>query len=477
MNLLHKYFSRFALIVTAVAVAGFMLASCATYNHRIGNYYVEMMNGDYKAASVSLENNKLLKAKRNRLLLLLEKGKLAHMMKLYDSSNYYFNEADLYMEDAHTSAGDIALGTLLNPMMQSYKGEAFEKFMIHYYKTLNYLSLNQPSEALVEARRISIKSYELQDKNNNNVNRYSDDAFSLILQGLIYERNGDINNAFISYRNAADIYLKNNNAWYGVDMPAQLKNDLLRTAYQNGFTGELERYEELLNQKFVPTEGGTGGEVVVFWENGLAPVKKEANFIFALNKDKFGTFAFVDQSGSFVIPFDFSTGVKEEDLKIENLRTLRIAFPRYVEQPVFYSGASININNREYGLEKAENINALAFATLNERLIKDMSLALSRLAVKKLAETAARPKEDAKNKNEKEALAFAIQVFAFASEKADTRNWQSLPHTIYYSRVPLAPGVNLLKFNASASGKATEAMDLAVEGNGSLQFRNLSSLK
>ena len=106
-----------------------------------------------------------------------------------------------------------------------------------------------------------------------------------------------------------------------------------------------------------------------------------------------------------------------------------------------------------------------------------MSLALSRLAVKKLAEIAARPKEDAKNKNEKEALAFAIQVFTLASEKADTRNWQSLPHTIYYSRVPLSPGRNVLKFNASAAGKSAEPMDLAVEGNGSLQFRNLSSLR
>ena len=129
--MLHKYFSRLALMTAAATAAVIMLGSCATYNHRIGNYYAEMVNGDYQAASVSLEKNKLLKAKRNRLLFLLEKGKLAHMMKMYDSSNYYFNEADLYMEDAHTTAGDIALGTLLNPMMQSYKGEGFEKFMMH----------------------------------------------------------------------------------------------------------------------------------------------------------------------------------------------------------------------------------------------------------------------------------------------------------------------------------------------------------
>ena len=74
-------------------------------------------------------------------------------------------------------------------------------------------------------------------------------------------------------------------------------------------------------------------------------------------------------------------------------------------------------------------------------------------------------------------IAYIPQAFAMASEKADTRNWQSLPHTIYYSRVPLAPGANLLKFNTSVPGKPGEAMDLAVEGNGSLQFRNLTSLR
>jgi len=454
-----------------------MLVSCATYNQRIGSYYSQMANGDYKSASESLNRNKLLHAKRNRLLLLLEMGKLAHLMKQYDSSNKYFNEADLYMEDARTTVGDVALGTLLNPMMQSYKGEAFEKFMIHYYKTLNYLALNQPEEALVEARRISLKSYQLQDKTNNRDNKYSDDAFSLILQGLIYERNGDMNNAFISYRNATDLYLKNNNSWYGVDIPSQLKTDLLRTAYLNGFDAELERYETLLNQKYVPETPGPGGEVIVFWENGLAPVKKEANFFFALTKDGLGNFSFVDPTGTFNIPFDFTSGINQSDLRVEDLRSLRVAFPKYEEQPVFYSGAWISANSREYQLQKAENINALAFETLKERFVKDMSLTLSRLAVKKLAEIAARPKDDAKNKNEKEALAVAIQIFSLASEKADTRNWQSLPHTIYYSRVPLNPGSNLLRFNTDKAGSPTGAIELAVEGNGSLQFRNLASLR
>jgi hypothetical protein len=469
---LNNIYKAVVLFATSVS-----LFSCATYNHRIGNYYTQVVNEEYKAANESLDKNKLLQTKRNRLLYLLEKGKITHLLQQYDSSNKYLNEADLYMEDVRTSAGDIALGALLNPMMQRYKGEEFEKFMVHYYKTLNYLLLNQPADALVEARRISLKGYDLQDKTNNNAKKYSDDAFSLILQGLIYEKNGDINNAFISYRNAADIYLAHNDSYYGVSMPVQLKNDLLRTAYYNGFTGELERYERLLNTIYSPSVDSEGGELVVFWENGLAPVKREQNFFFALTKDGLGNFSFVDQAGAFNIPFDFSTGVKADDLKVENLRSFRVAFPRYEEQPINYTNASINLNDQLYYFEKAQNINELAFATLRQRFIKDMSLTLSRLAVKKLAEEAARPKKDDKNKSEKEALALAIQIFTLASEKADTRNWQSLPHTIFYTRLPLKKGHNSVKFILEGQGAKTEPVTLEIEGNGGLQVRSLCNLR
>lgn len=464
-------------MVRALAVLSLMLFlfSCATYNTRIGNYYSQMTNGNYEQADAALEANKLIKSRRNHLLYLLEKGKITHLLKQYDSSNTWFNEADNFIEDVRTSAADVALGTLLNPMMQTYKGEDFEKFMIHYYKALNYLYLGERDEAMVEARRISLQSYQQQDKSKRE-NRYSDDAFSLILQGIIYEKGNDINNAFIAYRNAADIFLKNNNQYYGTTFPNQLKKDLLRTAELMGFHDEVQRYENLLNTRFEAGPPPEGGELVLFWENGLAPVKQQQDFFFALTKDGFGNFAFVDPSGSFNIPFDFaSTHANKDDLKLDDLRSLRVAFPKYQEQPVYYRSASISLNNAGYHFEPAENINTIAFATLKERFLKEMSQALSRLAVKKLAEIAARPKKDDKNKDTKEAVALAIQVFSFVSEKADTRNWQSLPHTISYMRVPLNRGVNVLQI--TLSGQTTKTFNFVAEGNGTLQVQNICTLR
>lgn len=466
-------------MIRALAVVCLMplIFSCATYNNRIGTYYEQVTNSQYDKAYLAIDHNKLLQRKRNRLLYLFEKGKMAHLLKQYDSSNLFFNEADLFIEDARTSARDVALGNLLNPMMETYKGEDFEKFMVHYYKALNYLGLGQGNEAMVEARRISLRSNAQQDKAGNNANRYADDAFALMLQGIIYEQSGDVNNAFISYRNAVDIFLRNNSVWYGVSLPAQLKQDVLRTAAANGFIDEVQRYSTLLSTTLQPTTDAKGGELVIFWENGLAPVKQEQNFFFSLTKDGLGNFNFTDASGSVNVPFIFDNNFNKDNIKAEDIRSLRVAFPKYLEQPAFYTQGTVSVNNVQYSFEQAENINDLAFATLKERFLKDMTKTLSRLAIKKLAEAAARPKKDDKNKDEKEAMAMAIQVFNFASEKADTRNWQSLPHTILYTRIPLQPGSNVIQINFTGQNQQTKPLSLVVEGNGRLQVKNICTLQ
>src|SRR3989337_1393299 len=96
-------------MVRALAVVLLMLfsVSCATYNNRIGSYYEQVLNNEYDKAYASLDKNKMLKRGRNRLLYLFEKGKMAHLLKQYDSSNLYFNEADLFIEDTRTSARDV----------------------------------------------------------------------------------------------------------------------------------------------------------------------------------------------------------------------------------------------------------------------------------------------------------------------------------------------------------------------------------
>jgi hypothetical protein len=455
---------------------------------QVSDYYGHLRNGQYDKAAKALDKNKLLKKNRNYLLYLLERGKTSHLLHQWDSSNAYFNEADNMMEQSRNSAKDIIVGTLMNPMMETYQAEDFEKYLVHYYKSLNYLQLGQPDEALVEARRISLRSYA-QEKAGKN--KYEEDAFSFMLQGMIYEKNADVNNAFIAYRNAVDVYLQHNGDYYGTKIPEQLKKDLLRMADKNGFADELTRYEQLMSYTYSKDAGTEGGELILFWENGSAPVKAQQDIWFTLNKGGDDNFFFTDAGSNYNIPFDNSIGGNADMAKLEDIRSFRIALPKYQAQALFYSSAIAQVNNVPYSLEAAENINTLAFTTLKERMLRELSSALTRLAVKKLAEAAIRPKDkeeddkkgkseeekkkDAKKKATREAFALGLQIFSFASEKADTRNWQSLPHTIYYTRIPLQKGEN--KVSLQLNGKSSPVIELTVNGNGNLQFHNVCTLK
>jgi hypothetical protein len=415
--------------------------SCATYHERAAKYYGYYSTGEWVKANKALESNRLLQSNRNQLLYFFEKGKLLHSMGVYDSSNYFFNLADVYMEDQRKTIGNAVVGTIMNPMMKPYQAEDFEQFMMHYYKALNYYYLGDINAALVEARRISLKEYALDDKYKRD-KRYQQDAFSLIVQGIIYELSNDQNNAFISYRNAANLYIDNDGVYYNVTMPQQLQEDVLRTAYKVGFYDELSRYEGIFNKRF-NRNFSEDPELILFVETGNAPVKVEKNLFFTMNSHG-GDLFFADQNGGFNIPFNTAMmgSYSARDLNSLNIKSFRVAFPGYVERLSTVKSLSLQVDGTPTSLEKVEDINTLAFEVLRQRTVQELANTLSRLAVKKLIEEIAvkAAKEAAKKDSSKsqataELVGLGIQLFSALSEKADTRNWQSLPHSIYYSRV------------------------------------------
>ncbi|AOM76561.1 hypothetical protein BFS30_04955 [Pedobacter steynii] len=458
------------------------LFSCSSYNDMIGPYYKQVSSGNYTEAIKELDKNSLLKKPRNKLLFLMEKGKTSHLIGDYENSNRYFNEADQLLENGMGGTMDAVVGTLVNPMNQVYKGEDFEKFMIHYYKALNYVYLNRTEDAIVEARRITLQSQEQGDKFNNKENRYSKDAFSLMLQGLIYEHDGDINNAFIAYRNAAEVYLNSKDqTYYGTPMPEGLKKDVLRTAEGMGFTSELQRFEGLFNLKYTREKASDGGELIFFWENGLAPVKQQEEFFFSLIKGSDGGLFFTNVGGTIVIPFNNSYG-NGSDFNASSIQSLRATYPKYVARPPFYTNATLSNGVSTMNFEKAEDINELAFKTLDQRFLKEMSKVLTRLAVKKAAEYVLRESAKGTGKNGKdnsllEGLGLGVQLYSLISEKADTRNWQSLPANISYSRIPLQKGENTITLNLKGANGSNETKTITVTGTGKLQFYNYSTLR
>jgi len=418
-------------------LAGLLLASCATFYQINYEFNQNFENGDLELAARVLEKNKKAGEGKARFLYFLNQGVVQSLLGNYSLSNDAFEQAYIFGEDYRVNYLATAASFLTNPNMADYQGEDHEHLLLLYYKALNFLKMGDYESALVECRRLNLRLSTLSDKHNS-PNKYRQDAFVNNLMGIIYEASGDINNAFIAYRNAYDTYEGDYKKLFGMTAPDQLKKDLLRTASLNGFTDELRRYEENFGIKH-EVSPVKGGELIFFWNNGLGPVKAEWSINFSVIQGQGGLVTFANSDYGFNFPFYLESSEEDKKSGLASLEFFRVAFPKYVERPTFFSNATLLANGQSYPLEVAEDVNAIAFKCLQERMLTEFGKSLLRVALKKAAEYQVR--------SENQDLGAAIGIFNALTEKADTRNWQTIPHTIYYTRVSLPEGEQKVKLD------------------------------
>ena len=424
-----------------------LFSGCRSYYQKTDGTEKALVSKNYDKAEEVIRKNKFLTRKRNLLLYYLELGKVQHLQGDFKASNISLNNADLMMEE-YRNLLEMAVGVTVNPAMQPYTAEPHEKILVHYYKALNYLQLGDIEEAIVEARRIDLYGTQNENDINGKDRKYGEDPFGLMLMGMIYEADRDYNNAFIAYRNAKEIYDTDETGLYKGHHPESLERDLVRTSAYAGLY-----YESALEKVDLPF-----GEAIIFWENGLAPVKEEKNMFFSLNKQN-GNFFFV--SDNLSIPIDYNFNKDNPDFKPSDLGLLRMAWSFYVPQGSRVQSASIAQNNKALQFYPIEDVSALAFQIERDNYLTELGKNLIRLALKKISELSLTEKN--------EYLGLALGIANVATEKADTRNWQSLPSTISYTRIPLQEGRNTISFKASNG----ETKEFVLDGSGRMYFRNI----
>lgn len=453
-------------IVILLAISG-----CTTYYGNNLAFVNAYESGDFEEANkVLAKKAKKEEKNRNRLLYWLNAGTVAHMLGKYEESNTFFEKAYIYCEDeAKTKVASEALAMVTNPMATPYKIEDVEILLINYYKALNYLALGNSENALVEARRMYQRELQVSDKYTSE-RRMKRDAFIQVLMGLIFETNNDINSAFVCYRNAHDIYKNDYARFFNFTFPEQLKIDLLRMAKRNGTSDFLTFYENEFGMKYSKDMEPQGPEAILLWNNGLGPYKDEISINFTIIKGAGGMVTFANEEYNMSIPFLFPTGQGNGD--ISDLSFVRVTIPKYVERPVFYSHAHVSNPEGKYQFSKLEDINAVSFKFLKDRQLETLGKELVRVATKKLAE--------AQLRNENQYAGAALGVFNALTEKADTRNWQTVPHDVSYARIPLANAKSTINVQLEGNGTATQLV-LNINPNQKrsfiLPFFSLQSLK
>ena len=437
MTPIRKYTYLVLSIIVIIFIAG-----CASYYQKNIEFQNHVTQGNFEKADHWLEKNDKDADGKNMLLYYLNRGYVSWILQNYSESNHYFSIADKVMEDYMKNYYLEALTLVSNPNVKPYKPEDFEVVMVNYFMALNYLQLGEYEDAIVECKRINIKLNQLNDKYKDHKNRYQRDAFAHHLMGVIYEASKDYNNAFIAYRNALDIYETDYKEYFNISVPEQLKQDLMRSAYLTGFQDELKYYENKFNTSY-EYQPNKNGELVFFWLNGFGPYKAETSINFVkVPNSRSGYVTMVNEEYDLSFPVYIGDKTRKEKEAFDDLRFFRVAFPKYVERPPYFKTAHLTKNSSVYNLELMQDINEIAFKTLKDRMVREMASAILRLATKKALEALA--------DEEDEALGTLVNIINRVTEKADTRNWQTLPYSISFARVPLEEGLNEITLHTNS---------------------------
>ena len=479
------------------------LTSCASFEQYRLQYNNMLEQSDFESAARLVEKKKFYKKDRNKVLYYLEMGALARMQGQLEKSNEYLNKADYLIEDRRASLGAQGLAVITNARALPYRTEYFENIAVHYLKSLNYLQLNNVSAARVEARRTNIRLQELNDAVPDKPLKYHDDVLGHITMGLSYEMNGEWNDAFIAYRNAAELFIEDGKVkpYMGVSMPDQLKCDLVRMAEQLGFTNDVQYYTRLLRPR-CKEDVGPGGSAVLFWENGQGPIKEENILGFDIIRYNNGSDMRFVSNGLGGLEYEVGRQAYNEYNGFEGVNSIRLALPSFRNRNYPLRTAQIKYPGGIEKLEMVENLNEVAEQSLRDRFHRELANALIRLAAKEALEASlssikTKKKSDDKDDDEEDKekskkddkdddddddeysetagliLGGAMGIINAITERADIRSWQSLPAEIHYQRIPLKKGPNEIKasFYNQYNQQVVEHT-LHLHGNGGLAVHN-----
>src|SRR4051812_44003174 len=207
---------------------------------------------------------------RDLLLFLLDEGLALHSAGRFEESNKAFLRADKIAEIKDYTSLATEAGTLLtSENIKDYKGEDFENCLINNYLAMNYALMGDAENALVEARRVN---HKLQLMITDGQRKYKQDAFARYLSAILYESQGNWNDAYVDYKMAHDLE------------PAipGLGRDLWRMAFLQHDRDDQEQWDEEYHltdadhaeAKKVLQKSPKLGEIIVLYENGISPVKQ-----------------------------------------------------------------------------------------------------------------------------------------------------------------------------------------------------------
>jgi len=396
-----------AVVLLTVAFAAGCGASQAAKDKVRSRLHVD---ADHAAAALALEEEADTYGEKDRLLYLMDLCVVRHYAHKYADSNRVCQEAAVLGQELWTkSISEEVSSYLLNDNTITYSGEDYERVLLHLVGMLNYAALGETSGALVEARQLDNK-LELLQENYEDPSPYREDAFGRYLSGLLYEANGDLNDAFIDLKKALSAYQGSYAESFATPLPPEVAQDAMRTARSHGMAQEVEELE----RRYGSGESGSPlsrktGELLLVVHAGYAPYKVT-------------DFWEIPVIGNIAYPMARKRSSLIHNVRVKSMATGQVATSRLVE-----------------------DISAIASADMEARTERAKSKAVARAAAKGAAAAAVGLALGALSGNFAGLVAGSVMHGALMStEAADVRSWSTLPSEIVLVRISLPPGYHEL---------------------------------
>jgi uncharacterized protein len=454
-----------------------LLTGCGPSVNRYHLIEQSLQAGDPQRAAAIVEQSEKDYGGKSRLLYEMDRGMTLQLAGQYQLSSAVLEQADDEVERLYTrTIRSETTAFLTNDTALPYEGDPYEHVMINVIKALNYAAQGQLQEALVEARRIDHRLNLLNDTVKDQ-SGYRNDGFARYLSGMLFEAAGDLNNAFIAYRNAYEAY-ESARGWSRTPTPSSLRVDLLRTAEALNFGQELEDYQRLFpGVTWEPfSKQQQLAQVVLISYNGRAPRKEDRFIDLPLSMD---ALQLVLLNRGFTQSQHQRNRAADSVLYGLSGRVVRVALPHLIPQKTNVLSENMLLTDSmgravTVRSELAQNVTALAEKSLSERLPQLTVKALARAATKfALAESATRGAQHAAGKDAAPLVGLAVGLLAkgiaVASEEADKRSWQTLPDEIHIARASVLPGQYQLSIQP-AGGVGQEHSQSVILGAGQTLF-------
>ncbi len=390
LDLFKKVDATKALLSGVLILSASLVLGCATYQSKVESARTDLSAHNFEKAAQSLKP--LAEAEgKDQLVYVLDYAVALQQAGNYKESARILGKADKIADiQDYTSLSREASSLILNAEMVQYKGDDFEKILINSVNAINYLMLGELDDALVEVRKVNEKLYKFKYEAKKD---YEQSPYASYLAGLIWEADAKYDDSYIDYKKAYEL----------VPNFTPLHADLIRAAIRARRDEDVEKWRKSFPDVQISSDWKVpkNGELVFIYQQGWGPRK-------------------YPRPGAPRFPklFPVNTYTKRAELEIEGMDKL--------------------LTSSIYSVQDIE--------------IKTLENDYAGIVAKRLAGMATKAVLADQLRQKNKLLGDLTAIALNASDRADLRQWSTLPETFQIARKFLKAGTYKVSAQGITSG-------------------------